>query len=86
ASEMTIGALIACTMLTSRAIAPVNQITGVLVRWQDVKVALEGLDQIMQAPVERPCGRQFAEKSKLNGDYQLENVCLTYGEEGQKAL
>lgn len=86
ASEMTIGALIACTMLTSRAIAPVNQITGVLVRWQHVKVALEGLDQIMQAPVERPCGRQFAEKSKLNGDYQLENVCLTYGEEGQKAL
>ncbi|MCF7480998.1 type I secretion system permease/ATPase [Vibrio sp. J1-1] len=86
ASEMTIGALIACTMLTSRAIAPVNQITGVLVRWQHVKVALEGLDQIMQAPVERPAGRQFAEKSQLNGDYQLENVCLTYGEEGQKAL
>ncbi|MBR9872655.1 MAG: type I secretion system permease/ATPase [Vibrionaceae bacterium] len=86
ASEMTIGALIACTMLTSRAIAPVNQITGVLVRWQHVKVALEGLDQIMQAPVERPAGRQFAEKSQLNGHYQLENVCLTYGEEGQKAL
>ncbi|WP_267894408.1 ABC transporter transmembrane domain-containing protein, partial [Pseudoalteromonas sp. T1lg10] len=50
ASEMTIGALIACTMLTSRTIAPVNQITGVLVRWQHVKVALEELDQIMQAP------------------------------------
>lgn len=86
ASELTIGALIACTMLTSRAIAPVNQITGVMVRWQHVKVALEGLDQIMQAPVDRPAGRQFAEKSQLNGHYQLENVSLTYGEEGQKAL
>lgn len=86
ASELTIGALIACTMLTSRTIAPVNQITGVLVRWQHVKVALEGLDQIMQAPTERPPGRQFAHKSRLDGDYSLENVKLTYGDEGPPAL
>lgn len=86
ASEMTIGALIACTMLTSRTIAPVNQITGVLVRWQHVKVALEGLDQIMQAPIERTIGRQFAEKSQLNGHYELDNVTLSYGEEGAPAL
>lgn len=86
ASELTIGALIACTMLTSRTIAPVNQITGVLVRWQHVKVALEGLDQIMQAPTERPPGRQFAHKPKLDGDYSLENVKLTYGDEGSPAL
>ncbi|WP_105258855.1 type I secretion system permease/ATPase [Pseudoalteromonas sp. T1lg88] len=86
ASEMTIGALIACTMLTSRTIAPVNQITGVLVRWQHVKVALEGLDQIMQAPTERPPGRQFAHKPRLDGDYSLENVKLSYGNEGPPAL
>lgn len=86
ASELTIGALIACTMLTSRTIAPVNQITGALVRWQHVRVALEGLDQIMQAPTERPPGRQFAHKPRLDGDYNLESVKLTYGDEGPPAV
>ncbi|WP_158684002.1 ATP-binding cassette domain-containing protein, partial [Pseudoalteromonas sp. T1lg10] len=64
----------------------VNQITGVLVRWQHVKVALEELDQIMQAPTERPPGRQFAHKPRLDGDYSLENVKLSYGNEGPPAL
>lgn len=86
ASELTIGALIACTMLTSRTIAPVNQITGVLVRWQHVKVALEGLDQIMQSPTERPPGRQFSHKPRLDGYYNLENVKLTYSDESPPAL
>lgn len=86
ANELTIGALIACTILTSRTIAPVNHITGVLVRWQHVKVALEGLDQIMQAPTERPPGRQFAHKPRLDGDYKLENIKLNYGDEGPPAL
>ena len=86
ASELTIGALIACTMLTSRTIAPVNQITGVLVRWQHVKVALEGLDQIMQSPTERPPERQFSHKPTLDGNYSIENVKLTYSESGPPAL
>jgi len=86
ASELTIGALIACTMLTSRTIAPVNQITGVLVRWQHVKVALEGLDQIMQSPTERPPERQFSHKPTLDGNYSIENVKLTYCESGPPAL
>lgn len=41
--ELTIGALIACSILTSRAIAPTLQVTAILTRWQHVKVALQGL-------------------------------------------
>nr|WP_320134687.1 type I secretion system permease/ATPase [uncultured Amphritea sp.] len=84
--ELTIGGLIACTMLASRTIAPVNQMTGVLVRWQHVKVALEGLDDLMKAPIERPLGRQFARKETLQGEYQLEGVKLYYNPDAPPAL
>ncbi|RTE66262.1 type I secretion system permease/ATPase [Amphritea opalescens] len=84
--ELTIGGLIACTMLASRTIAPVNQMTGVLVRWQHVKVALEGLNDLMKAPIERPLGRQFARKETLVGDYQLEGVKLHYNPDAPPAL
>jgi len=84
--ELTVGGLIACTILASRTIAPVSQMAGILVRWQHVKVALEGLDELMQAPVERPAGRSFARKTRLQGHYQLENLKFQYGNEGPAVL
>ncbi|MGM0517796.1 MAG: type I secretion system permease/ATPase [Pseudomonadota bacterium] len=86
AGEMTIGALIASTILASRTIAPMTQVAGILARWQHVKVALEGLDDLMQAPVERPAGRTFARKPSLRGHYRLEDVTLSYQEDGPAAL
>ncbi|QXO16441.1 type I secretion system permease/ATPase [Vibrio ostreae] len=81
AGNLTVGGLIACSILASRAIAPVNQVAGILVRWQHVKVALEGLDALMQVPVERPEGRQFARKPHLKGHYRLENLQFRYGDD-----
>ncbi|MCE8018717.1 type I secretion system permease/ATPase [Halomonas sp. MCCC 1A11036] len=93
AGELTVGALIACTILASRSVAPMTQVAGLLARWQHVKVALEGLDELMKAPVERPAGRTFTRKPMLRGDYRLEEVRLSYlqgqlqsGQEGPPAL
>lgn len=86
AGEMTIGALIACTILASRTVSPMTQVAAILARWQHVKVAMEGLDELMQAPVERPDGRTFVRKPTLRGDYQLEEVALRYQDDGPAAL
>jgi len=79
--NLTIGGLIACTMLVSRTIAPVNQMAGVLVRWQHVKVALEGLDELMNAPIERTVDRKFVRKSDLKGEYHVDNIKFRYSQE-----
>ncbi|CAH1746307.1 Toxin RTX-I translocation ATP-binding protein [Thauera humireducens] len=84
--ELTVGALIACTILASRTVAPMAQVAALLARWQHVKVALEGLDTLMKAPVERPAGRTFVRKPALRGHYQLEDVSLRYHDEGPEAL
>lgn len=83
---LTVGGLIACTMLASRAIAPVNQVAGLLARWQHVRVAMEGLDNLMEAPVERPAGRQFARKPVLRGHYCLNRLQYRYGADDAPVL
>ncbi|MGE8360269.1 type I secretion system permease/ATPase [Pseudomonas sp.] len=77
---LTVGALIACSILSSRAIAPLSQSASILGRWQHTKVALEGLDQMMSGPVERPAGRTFVRKPQLKGDYRLDAVTLSHGD------
>ncbi len=52
--EMTTGALVACSILSSRMLAPIAQITGVLGRLQQAKVAKSSLDELMKKPVDQP--------------------------------
>lgn len=84
--DLTVGALIACTILASRTIAPMTQVAGILARWQHVKVAMEGLDEVMKAPIERPTGRHFIHKPMLKGHYSLEAVKLGYLPDAPPAL
>lgn len=74
AGRMTTGGLVACSILVSRAISPTAQFTGILARWQHIKVALEGLDQLMSAPVERPGDRQFTRMPEVRGGYEIQGL------------
>lgn len=77
---MTVGALVACSILASRAIAPLSQAAAILGRWQHTKVALEGLDQLMSAEQERPTGKRFVHRDRLHGHYRLEALRLAHGD------
>jgi len=79
--EMTTGALVGTSILASRTIAPLSQISGVLSRWQSAKVAKKGLDDLMQRPLDEPLHGKSVHKAFLRGDYQLENVGFYYNEE-----
>ena len=43
--QLTMGGLIACTMLAGRALAPAGQIVGLLMQYQGARTALESLDR-----------------------------------------
>ncbi|KFC04146.1 putative transporter ATP-binding component [Trabulsiella guamensis ATCC 49490] len=79
--DMTTGALVGTSILASRTIAPLSQISGVLSRWQSAKVALQGLDDLMQRPIDEPQRGKKVHKAHLRGHYQLENVSFYYDEE-----
>ena len=79
--DMTTGALVGTSILASRTIAPLSQISGVLSRWQSAKVARKGLDDLMQRPIDDPQFGKKVHKAHLRGDYSLENIGFYYDEE-----
>ncbi len=76
--SMTMGGVIASSMLTSRALAPLAQIVGLLTRLNKSLTSLQSLDEIMQTPTENPKGKQFVSKPYLRGFIQFKNVNFSY--------
>lgn len=81
AGDMTTGALVGTTILASRTIAPLAQISGVLSRWQQAKVARKGLDELMQRPTDMPENGKQVHKAVIHGNYALKNAVFYYDEE-----
>ena len=50
--ELTMGQLIAVSMLTARAITPATQIAALIVRYEQTRQALDALDKIMESPTD----------------------------------
>lgn len=75
-NEMTLGQLIAVSMITSRAIAPVAQIAGLIIRWEQTKVALHALDKVMESPTDGGEGDLFV--PSLKGAVELRDVQFAY--------
>ena len=82
--DMSTGALVACSMLSSRMLGPIAQITGVLGRWQQAKVAKMGLDELMKKAVDQPDHAHLIHRPVLNGHYELTGVNFKYGEDDPK--
>jgi ATP-binding cassette, subfamily C, bacterial LapB len=84
--ELTMGALIAVTMLSSRALAPAGQIVGLLMQYQGARTAMDSLNAIMDKPVERPLDSSFVQRPKLTGDIEFRNVKFAYPNRTDAAL
>ena len=86
AGNITMGALIAATILTGRALQPLGAVATMLTRLQQSRVALKALDTIMKTPVERDEHKTFLHRPHLSGRIEFRNVSFKYpGQEG-KAL
>ncbi|RKZ88384.1 MAG: type I secretion system permease/ATPase [Gammaproteobacteria bacterium] len=84
--DLTMGALIACTILTSRSLAPLGQVAGILTRYHQSKAALSSLNHLMNLPVERPSGREFLHRPNFNGAIEFKDVTFRYPDQQMDAL
>ncbi len=83
---LTMGGLIAITMLGGRAIAPLGQAVGLLMQFQNARMSLETLDKLMAQPVERPDASAFIHRPEILGDIEFRNVSFSYPGQGEAAL
>ena len=84
--DFTVGTIIAVSILSSRSIAPITQLSGTIARWEQVKTALNGLEQIAEAEQDRGLDRSFARRARLIGDVVLKDAEYTYDPEGPPSL
>ena len=82
--EMTMGGLIACSILSGRVLAPVSMIPGQLVQWAHAKAALQGLDRLWALQDDHYGQEQPIVVASIRGDYRFEGVVASYG--AKKAL
>ncbi len=76
--RLTMGGLIACSMLSSRAMAPIGQVAGLLMQYHSASIALTSLNSIMDKPVERPDDANFVTRHTFSGEIQLKDVSFSY--------
>lgn len=82
--ELTMGSLIACSILSGRVLAPVAMIPNLLVQWAHTKAALQGLDRIWALQDDHHGQDQPVVIENVRGQYRLESVVGSYG--GNRAL
>ena len=75
---LSMGGLIACTMLASRAVAPLGQMVGLLMQYHNAKTSLASLDEVMKKPVERPGDAVFVHRPELRGEIEFDKVEFAY--------
>ena len=81
--ELSSGGLVACYMLSARAMAPVGRIAGLLVQYHAAATSLESVDGLMHRECERPEGANFISRRSLRGEIEFRDVIFNYP--GQEA-
>ncbi len=85
-AQISMGALIACVILTGRAMAPLSQIAGLLTRLHQSREGLRQLDELMKKPVERPTEKHFISMASMQGKIEFRDVLFHYPEQTVPAL
>ena len=78
AGHLTMGGLIACVLLSGRAMAPLSQVAGLLTRLNQSRESLKHLDELMKRPVERPAGKHFITLQHVQGRVEFRDVVFNY--------
>nr|WP_276040266.1 type I secretion system permease/ATPase [Sphingomonas sp. GM_Shp_1] len=80
AGDITTGALVATSMLASRMMAPMGQVSHLLGRYQHAKVAANSLDQIMALPVDNPDAGHRIPLPSARGGFTLRTAVFSYAD------
>lgn len=82
---MTMGALIACSILSGRILAPVMALPGLMVQHAHAKAAMDGLEKLYTLKTDHEGIDRPLVPQKIRGHYALDNVQFSYGTDNPMA-
>ena len=77
--DMTTGALVGASILGSRMLAPMGQLSSLTGRIQHARIAKRGLDRLIQMPVDHPEDESRIHSPAIRGAYELREARFHYG-------
>ena len=75
---MSMGALIACSILSGRVLAPIFTLPSLLVQHAHARAAISALDKLYQLKLDNDGVGRVLTPTKISGNYLLENVKFSY--------
>ncbi len=85
-SKITMGALIACVILSGRALAPLGQIASLAIRFQQARLALQGVNGIVERPTDRDNERNYVTLKSVRGAIQFNNIAFSYNKDEEPII
>ncbi|EDK29564.1 toxin secretion ATP-binding protein [Vibrionales bacterium SWAT-3] len=76
--ELTMGGLIAATMLSGRAIGPLVQLSLLSTRYNQAKSSMTLIEQVMSMPDEQEEGKRYIHRPIIQGHIALDKVTFHY--------
>ena len=78
--DLTMGGLIAATMLSGRAIGPLVQLSLLSTRYNQAKSSMTIIEQVMDMPDEQEEGKRYIHRPIVQGRVELDKVSFSYPE------
>lgn len=85
-NALTLGALIACTIINGRALSPIAQLPGLMVQWEHAHAAIQGLDKLISLPNEIDDRAHALTPGTSDGGIRFEHTSFGYGMAAGTAL
>ncbi|WP_444999347.1 type I secretion system permease/ATPase [Halomonas mongoliensis] len=83
---ISMGAMIACVILTGRTLAPLAQLAQTMTRINQARTSYRAIDQLMAMPSERPVGRRYLSRPALEGKIDFQDISFRYPDQTVAAL
>lgn len=77
-NQISMGAIIAASMLSGRAMAPFGQVAGLLMQYQNARAGLAAVETHMKVETERPDESAFLHRTRFQGRIEFQNVSFAY--------
>lgn len=86
AGEVSMGALIACVILTGRTLAPLAQLAQIMSRFSQARASYRSINELMQQPTENHPTQNWLSRPRLSGKIEFRDVLFRYPEEKVPSL
>jgi len=84
--KLTMGGIIAASMLNGRVVAPISQIVSMIIRYDRTLTSFKNINELMQMEVEKDKNKTYLSRPNLKGDIVFKDVTFAYKDQNFNAL